>query len=83
MDGECKTSVPFVSTRGTAGPVTEADKMRGAGARGVAWSKPTESAMEYGLCEQSGAGLGCGSCKPEVQEILSENKLSMAKDFAR
>lgn len=37
----------------------------------------------HGLCEQSGAGLGCGSCKPEVQQILSENKLSMAKDFAR
>lgn len=26
------------------------------------------------LCEQSGAGLGCGSCKPEVQQILKENK---------
>ncbi|MBC6996942.1 nitrate reductase [Cytophaga sp. FL35] len=23
------------------------------------------------LCSQTGAGLGCGSCKPEVQEILS------------
>jgi len=26
------------------------------------------------LCKQSGAGLGCGSCKPEVQEILSASK---------
>lgn len=26
------------------------------------------------LCEQSGAGLGCGSCKPEVQQILKEKK---------
>lgn len=24
------------------------------------------------LCEKSGAGLGCGSCKPEVQQILNE-----------
>ena len=24
------------------------------------------------LCEASGAGLGCGSCKPEVQEILNK-----------
>ena len=23
------------------------------------------------LCSETGAGLGCGSCKPEVQEILS------------
>ena len=26
------------------------------------------------LCQQSGAGLGCGSCKPEVQQILKETK---------
>ena len=25
------------------------------------------------LCQSSGAGLGCGSCKPEVQQILNEN----------
>ena len=25
------------------------------------------------LCEQSGAGSGCGSCKPEIQEILKES----------
>jgi ferredoxin-nitrate reductase len=24
------------------------------------------------LCQQSGAGLGCGSCKPEVQNILRQ-----------
>ncbi len=24
------------------------------------------------LCEKSGAGLGCGSCKPEVQQILND-----------
>jgi ferredoxin-nitrate reductase len=29
------------------------------------------------LCKQTGAGLGCGSCKPEVQQILSE-KLVLA-----
>ena len=23
------------------------------------------------LCKQSGAGLGCGSCKPEIQQIIS------------
>ena len=28
------------------------------------------------LCQQSGAGLGCGSCKPEVQQILKENQLA-------
>lgn len=26
----------------------------------------------HALCEMSGAGLGCGSCKPEVQQILAE-----------
>ena len=26
------------------------------------------------LCTQSGAGLGCGSCKPEVQQLLKEKK---------
>ena len=25
------------------------------------------------LCEASGAGLGCGSCKPEIQQLLNEN----------
>ena len=24
------------------------------------------------LCQSSGAGLGCGSCKPEIQRILKE-----------
>jgi ferredoxin-nitrate reductase len=22
------------------------------------------------LCQRSGAGLGCGSCKPEIQQML-------------
>jgi ferredoxin-nitrate reductase len=26
------------------------------------------------LCQSSGAGLGCGSCKPEIQRILAESK---------
>jgi ferredoxin-nitrate reductase len=30
------------------------------------------------LCEKSGAGLGCGSCKPEVQHILKENKPALS-----
>ncbi len=30
------------------------------------------------LCKTSGAGLGCGSCKPEVQEILNQKKLITA-----
>ena len=25
------------------------------------------------LCQRSGAGLGCGSCKPEVQQLLKES----------
>jgi ferredoxin-nitrate reductase len=25
------------------------------------------------LCQQTGAGVGCGSCKPEVKSILDEN----------
>jgi len=25
------------------------------------------------LCQRSGAGLGCGSCKPEVQQIIKES----------
>jgi ferredoxin-nitrate reductase len=25
------------------------------------------------LCQQSGAGMGCGSCKPEVKAILEQN----------
>jgi ferredoxin-nitrate reductase len=28
------------------------------------------------LCQQSGAGMGCGSCKPEVKNIL-EKMISM------
>jgi ferredoxin-nitrate reductase len=27
------------------------------------------------LCEHSGAGSGCGSCKPEIQQILKESAL--------
>jgi ferredoxin-nitrate reductase len=30
------------------------------------------------LCKQSGAGLGCGSCKPEIQQLIS-NTLSVVK----
>ncbi|HEX8039746.1 MAG TPA: molybdopterin-dependent oxidoreductase [Chryseosolibacter sp.] len=26
----------------------------------------------HALCEQSGAGTGCGSCKPEIQQILKK-----------
>ena len=26
------------------------------------------------LCSQTGAGLGCGSCKTEVREILNQSK---------
>ncbi len=26
-----------------------------------------------GLCQASGAGLGCGSCKPEIQKLLNES----------
>jgi ferredoxin-nitrate reductase len=26
------------------------------------------------LCSQTGAGLGCGSCKPEVQAMLEREK---------
>jgi ferredoxin-nitrate reductase len=29
------------------------------------------------LCEKSGAGLGCGSCKPEVHQILKENTAAL------
>jgi ferredoxin-nitrate reductase len=25
------------------------------------------------LCQRSGAGLGCGSCKPEIQQMIREN----------
>ncbi|MEP7318193.1 MAG: (2Fe-2S)-binding protein, partial [Panacibacter sp.] len=31
------------------------------------------------LCQASGAGLGCGSCRSEVQAIL-EKELSRAED---
>jgi len=30
-----------------------------------------------GLCSQTGAGLGCGSCKPEIQEILNRELQSV------
>jgi ferredoxin-nitrate reductase len=26
------------------------------------------------LCAQTGAGLGCGSCKPEISELLKKTK---------
>jgi ferredoxin-nitrate reductase len=29
------------------------------------------------LCQISGAGLGCGSCKPEVQQILNESMVKV------
>ena len=28
------------------------------------------------LCSETGAGLGCGSCKPEIKEIL-KNQLQL------
>jgi len=27
------------------------------------------------LCQKSGAGLGCGSCKPEIQRMLKESEV--------
>ncbi len=27
------------------------------------------------LCQTSGAGMGCGSCKPEVKEILNQKMI--------
>jgi ferredoxin-nitrate reductase len=29
------------------------------------------------LCESSGAGLGCGSCKPEIQQVLNERGIEV------
>jgi ferredoxin-nitrate reductase len=29
------------------------------------------------LCQKSGAGLGCGSCKPEVQQMLKESAVKV------
>jgi ferredoxin-nitrate reductase len=34
------------------------------------------------LCEISGAGLGCGSCKPEIQHILRETALKKETIFS-
>ena len=40
-------------------------------------------AMEAGcrdlgkLCKQTGAGLGCGSCKPEIQHLLDQHQVAM------
>ncbi|MBD8487970.1 molybdopterin-dependent oxidoreductase [Echinicola sp. CAU 1574] len=31
------------------------------------------------LCQQTGAGLGCGSCKPEVKSILEEELVPLVK----
>jgi ferredoxin-nitrate reductase len=33
------------------------------------------------LSEHSGAGLGCGSCKPEMQEILKKRIVSQKKEI--
>jgi len=36
-------------------------------------NKINEGCIEIdSLCQASGAGVGCGSCRPEVQGILSE-----------
>jgi ferredoxin-nitrate reductase len=35
----------------------------------------------HDLCEQSGAGSGCGSCKPEIQQILKENTAHIKTQF--
>ncbi|MEO0340922.1 MAG: FAD-dependent oxidoreductase, partial [Bacteroidota bacterium] len=36
--------------------------------------KIAEGCTEFkALCEQTGAGLGCGSCKPEVRALLNES----------
>lgn len=29
------------------------------------------------LCQRSGAGMGCGSCKPEIQQILNESAIQV------
>ena len=29
------------------------------------------------LCKQTGAGLGCGSCKPEIQYLLDQHQVAM------
>ena len=40
-------------------------------------------AMEAGyrdlgqLCQQTGAGLGCGSCKPEIQHLLNQHQVAL------
>ncbi|HET9487975.1 MAG TPA: molybdopterin-dependent oxidoreductase [Chryseosolibacter sp.] len=33
------------------------------------------------ICERSGAGAGCGSCKPEIQQILKEKTLAVQKEY--
>ncbi|MEX2234509.1 MAG: molybdopterin-dependent oxidoreductase [Cyclobacteriaceae bacterium] len=33
------------------------------------------------LCELSGAGSGCGSCKPEIQQMLKEKSATLKKEF--
>jgi ferredoxin-nitrate reductase len=33
------------------------------------------------VCEQSGAGLGCGSCKPEIQQMLNARRLQRLNPF--
>ncbi len=30
------------------------------------------------LCSETGAGLGCGSCKPEIKEILNRQQQTVA-----
>jgi ferredoxin-nitrate reductase len=29
------------------------------------------------ICQRSGAGLGCGSCKPEIQQIIKKNAIKV------
>ena len=35
----------------------------------------------HDLCEQSGAGSGCGSCKPEIQHILQKETTVLKKEI--
>jgi ferredoxin-nitrate reductase len=34
------------------------------------------------LCQLSGAGMGCGSCRPEVKAILEANLQTSVKETA-
>jgi len=48
-----QTTIPRVSTTGIADPVTKADETSRAGALSLVWSKPAQSAIEYGPVERS------------------------------